>query len=457
MLKVNKDQIVDVNNQPVMLRGVCLGGWLNMENFITGYPGNESAFRKEVGRVLGPDLAKVFFKKFLDYFITESDIRFLSELGVNAVRLSFNYHHFEDDNYPLKFFESGFYYLDRALNWCKQYGIYVILDLHSAPGWQNPDWHCDNPSGCTLLWGQKPYQDRVVALWQFIARRYKDEAQIAGYDLLNEPVVDDIEVLNGFYQRLILAIREIDQEHIIFVEGNWYSSRFAGLDAFNDPNVAFSSHHYINPAVVTSAYLKDIPPEEYEYSVLEKAYDEKNAFIREQQKPCWVGEFGLVFEGNEFDDIRLKIAAGQFEIMNKRRDHWTLWTYKDIGCMGSVYLDEDSLWMKKTAAGRALKRDITADTWPVDRDRTNGAIDKLRELIRSVPAFARYDDDRVSWQLNRAVRGTLLSGLVLPVFAEQFKGLDEDGIDQLMKSFLFENCIQRKAYIDLLKEYLKNA
>ena len=80
--------------------------------------------------------------------------------------------------------------LDKVLSHCERHGLYVILDLHSAQGWQNVHWHSDNASRISLFWEVAFYQDRFVALWQEFARRYR-RAVIAGYDVLNEPCANN--------------------------------------------------------------------------------------------------------------------------------------------------------------------------------------------------------------------------------------------------------------------------
>ena len=174
LLKTHFDRIHNPAGENVFLRGVGLGGWMNMENFITGFPGNEEAFRKVVGRALGEEKAAYFFERFLDYFFTDEDARFIRSLGLNLVRLAFNYRHFEDDMHPFVLRESGFRHLDRVIESCAKHDLYTILDLHAAPGCQNQDWHSDNPSAQALFWQHRHFQDRAVWLWEIIAERYKD-------------------------------------------------------------------------------------------------------------------------------------------------------------------------------------------------------------------------------------------------------------------------------------------
>ena len=130
-LKVRGNQILNADGQPVVLRGFGLGGWMNMENFITGYPANEQAQRDAIRGVIGDELYQLFFDRFLEYFFTEADAEFVRTLGLNLVRLPINYRHFEDDMRPFELKEEGFKHLDRAIDACARHGVYTILDLHA--------------------------------------------------------------------------------------------------------------------------------------------------------------------------------------------------------------------------------------------------------------------------------------------------------------------------------------
>lgn len=87
-----------------------------MENFITGFPGHESQHRAAMLKVLGPQKYEFFFDKWLEYFFTDADARFFAEVGLNCLRLPFNYRHFEDDMNPRVLKESGFKHLDRVVD-----------------------------------------------------------------------------------------------------------------------------------------------------------------------------------------------------------------------------------------------------------------------------------------------------------------------------------------------------
>ncbi|KAF3347345.1 Putative chaperone protein HSP31 [Verticillium dahliae VDG2] len=153
ILRTPGKDIVDANGHTVLLRGTTLGGWMLMENFINGFPGRENQIRAALLKVLGKEKYDFFFD--------------------NCLHLSFNYLNSEDDMNPVVIKVEGFKHSDRAIKLCAKYGIYTILDLHSAQGGQNQDWHCDSPTGYAAFWDHKHFQDRVINLWKVIAARYK--------------------------------------------------------------------------------------------------------------------------------------------------------------------------------------------------------------------------------------------------------------------------------------------
>ena len=108
LLQVKGNQIVNAQGQPVRLRGTAIGGWMNMENFINGYAGNESGVRQAAAEILGPRTAEFLFERWLDYFLSEDDIRFIKQTGANVIRPALNYRHFESDAEPFTYDERAF-------------------------------------------------------------------------------------------------------------------------------------------------------------------------------------------------------------------------------------------------------------------------------------------------------------------------------------------------------------
>src|SRR5918997_2458237 len=140
-LRTQGTQFIDADGQPIRLKGVNIGGWLNMENFITGYAGNESMMRAAVRDVLGLDKYELFFDRLLTAFYGDADAAFLADAGQNCVRIPLNYRHLESDSAPFEIKEEGFRHLDRAIEAGGAHGVYSIIDLHALPGWQNHHWH----------------------------------------------------------------------------------------------------------------------------------------------------------------------------------------------------------------------------------------------------------------------------------------------------------------------------
>lgn len=465
-LSVKGPYIVDESGEKVFLRGVCFGGWLNMENFITGYPGAESTLRAAVREELGEERYGVFFRSLLDSFITEEDFRFLAELGATVVRIPFNYRHFENDLNPGEYDPAGFHYLDKAVAWAKKHGLYVILDLHAAPGWQNHGWHSDNPYGISLLWGDRVSQERVRNLWVYIASHYKDEPQVAGYNLLNEPNAPGMEILNKLYREWTGAIRTVDRRHIIFLEGNRYSQIFEGLDEPFDENLVYSSHNYTVATHAARKYPGEVEGVYVDAAWMERAFLEKNGWILERKRPSWVGEFGALFDGpvdapNQADLARLAALRDQLAVFNRYEQHWTIWTYKDVGAQGLAVPKEESEYMRRIRPILALKRRLGLDPWTArGRGALIAASAGLIELLAQAVAEELSDyslDYRALARdfLEHAVSGRIANALA-PLYAARFADLSGEEIERMHReAFEFSNCLKRPALIAVLREAMK--
>ena len=205
MLRVEGARLVS-GDDAVVLRGFGLGGWMNMENFISGYAGSESQQRRALSRTLGDEGYRRFFDRFLHDFFTDDDAALMASLGLNSLRVPFNYRHFEDDDAPFEIKPEGFELLDRVVDACARHGIHTILDLHAVPGAQNQHWHSDNPTHWAHFWTHRHFQDRVVGLWEALAEHYRGNPWVAGYNPVNEPGDAVGEAIGPFYRRLEAAI-----------------------------------------------------------------------------------------------------------------------------------------------------------------------------------------------------------------------------------------------------------
>jgi endoglucanase len=480
-LRVSGGHIVDAKGKKVRLRGTCPGGWMNMEDFINGHPGAEHTLRAQMAEVLGPSRAQFFFERMLDYFFNEDDVLFLRKAGANVARIPLNYRHFEDDAAPFKYKEAGFTRFEQVLNHCEKHGLYVILDLHSAQGWQNVHWHSDNASRISLFWEVPAYQDRYVALWQEFARRYKNRAVVAGYDLLNEPCSNNdlgdypwniranykpnFDRMNAVYRRVVSEIRKIDSRHIIFLEGDDYAKDFTGLDRPYDDNIAYSSHNYTVPGFGPGKYPGEIHPQSapgaqtWDLARQERSFLEADGtkFTKQHNVPLWVGEFGSVFNGpaDENGD-RLRALDDQIGIFERNEAHWTTWNYKDVGVMGMLTLDPASPYMERIKDLLKKKAALGTDDWmswlpptPV-KDATAQLAEQIRQVVGDPQLDQRLNARCVSQTLLCFYTGTLMQ----PLYASLFKGLSENELDHILSSFSAKKCLPNQGLVNVLSKYM---
>jgi hypothetical protein len=482
-LRVSGHHILDAKGKKVRLRGTCPGGWMNMEDFINGHPGAEHTLRAQMAEVLGPSRAEFFFERMLDYFFNEDDVIFLSKVGATVIRIPLNYRHFEDDATPFKYKEAGFARLDQVLHHCERHGLYVILDLHSAQGWQNVHWHSDNASRISLFWEVASYQDRYIALWQEFARRYQNRAVVAGYDVLNEPCSNNDmgdypwniysnykpawNRMNSVYRRVVSEIRKIDSRHIIFLEGDDYARQFSGLDKPFDENLAYSSHNYTVPGFGPGRYPGVIEPrsatakgpESWDLARQERFFldAEGTSFTRQHDVPLWVSEFGSVYNGPSDENAdRLRAIDDQIGIFERHEAHWTTWNYKDVGVMGMLTLDPASPYMEHISDLLRKKAALGTDDWMswLPSTPVKDATAQLAEQILQVVA-----DPQLDARLNaRCVKQTLLcfytGTLMQPLYASLFKGLSENQLDHLLSSFSAKRCVPNQGLVDILSNYM---
>ncbi len=274
-LHVSGDKIVNQKGDTVLLRGFGLGGMLHMENFIDGYTGNEEAMREGLKKVLGEKKYNLYFDTFLKSYFTEPDAAYIESLGLNLIRIPINYHLFEDDMNPGVIKEESFAYLDTVIDLCARHHIYTIIDLHAFPGSQNQHWHSDNPTHIARFWIYKDFQDRALHFWEVIAQRYKDNPWVAGYDVMNEPADPTGEKLFPYYKRLRDAIRKIDPDHILFLEGDKYATQFDKFTEIWD-NVVYTNHDYAMPGFIFGGDYPGITRDHYyDKDTLEKDFLEE--------------------------------------------------------------------------------------------------------------------------------------------------------------------------------------
>lgn len=245
-------EIIGVDGKPFLIRGTNLGNWLVPEGYMFKFKNTNSPrmIHEAIAQLIGPSEAAAFWEKYLANYITEADIHYLKGIGVNSIRLPFNYRLFTREDYlgandPGR----GFQLMDKLVGWCKKEGLFIILDMHCAPGGQTGD-NIDDGWGYPFLFESEEDQQLTIKTWRKIADWYKNEPTIMGYDLLNEPIAHyfDADKLNPllepFYKRLVKEIRAVDPNHIIFLGGAQWNTNFKVFSAPFDANVVYTFHKY---------------------------------------------------------------------------------------------------------------------------------------------------------------------------------------------------------------------
>jgi endoglucanase len=475
MLRVDGSKIRDTDGKSISLRGPSLGGWMNLENFINGYPGHESGIRHAFTEELGKAKSDFFFERMAYYFLSAKDIRFIRDCGATVVRLPFNYRLFENDDQPFRYKEEGFRMLESAVSWCEVNGLYIILDLHATPGWQNSDWPSDNASRHSLLWSHIHFQDRVVELWKEIAKRYVSRATVAGYDIINEPlsgepfgrftpdsrVRSNWQILNRLYHRSVEAIREIDPDHIIFLEGDNFSKHFSGLEPPFAENVVYSSHHYIKAGLGPGRYPGRIDGEPWDRKKQEAVFleHEGTQYANRYGVPHWIGEFGAVYCGPRSEvPARLRALDDQIEIFNNYERHWTIWTYKDMGVMGWVTVDPESEYAGHIADILKKKKELRTDHWLslfMPATKTERHMRTLANHIRDVLGDPDIDANSNIKYLRQSALCDYVGCLMQPMMAKLFRTMSEKRMDDMLKSFSLERCRKNEGLLAILQRRLQ--
>ena len=320
-LKTSGKKIVDKNGNEVLLRGMGPGGWLVMEGYMNqsaGIAGPQHEIKNKLIELMGEEKTETFFKEWRKNHFTKRDVDSLAAWGFNSIRLPMHYNlmtlPIEDEPVPGEntWIEEGFTIIDNLLEWAKPHNMYIILDMHAAPGGQGynadiSDYDSSKPS----LWESVENQDKLVALWGKIAERYKDNEWIGGYDLINETnwTLPNGTLLRQVFERITEAIREVDQNHIIFIEGNDYANNFTGLTPPWDDNMVYSFHKYWS--TVNDNDLDWILPMRDQYNI-----------------PLWMGESG---ENSNTWYTRF------ISLLEKNDVGWAWWTIKKVGDIDSPF------------------------------------------------------------------------------------------------------------------------
>ena len=329
-IKIDGPNLTAPNGEKFFIRGINLGNWLNPEGYMFGFNRTSSArlINQAFCEMVGPDFTNQFWKKFKDNYVTREDIRYIHQTGMNTIRIPFHYKLFTDEDYMgLSLNQDGFQRIDSLVSWCRESKIYLILDMHDAPGGQTGD-NIDDSHGYPWLMTSDESQLQFAGIWKSIAAHYKDEPVILGYDLLNEPIAhyfsDDLKKLNAalepVYKKAIAAIREVDNNHIVLLGGAQWDSNFKVFtDSKFDSKLMYTCHRYWCDTL--QANIQD-----YVH------------FRDSVNLPIYMGETG------ENSD---QWVASWTRLMERNNIGWTYWPYKKMSKSSSMKgIEQPENWDK---------------------------------------------------------------------------------------------------------------
>ena len=253
---------------------------------------------------------------YYDCFFSEADFDAVKAMGFNTLRLPFYWQNILNEDLTVKEETEAFAFLDRFIAQAAERELYIILDLHGAPGSQNGYEHSGVEKREALLWKTPEYMDATVALWDAVSRHYSETrpdlgAWIATYDLLNEPT-DRYKGTTGktvwdFFDRVYDAIRANGDAHVITMAGCWDYASLPDPGKYGWENVQYEYHWY--------NWMNSWLPYDLFY-----AYQDLSNIGRDYEVPVLIGEFTF-FEDKE-------AWQNGLELFDRRGYSWTIWNYK---------------------------------------------------------------------------------------------------------------------------------
>lgn len=361
-VQVQGPDLIKPDGSKLFIVGTNLGNWLNPEGYMFGFRRMNAPrqINEVISELVGPDKAAEFWSQFKDNYITKADIDYIASTGANTIRLPFHYKLFTDEDYMgLTANQDGFARIDSVVSWCKANDLYLILDMHDAPGGQTGD-NIDDSYGYPWLLESEKSQQQFCSIWRDIADRYKDEPVILGYELINEPIAtyfDNQDELNAklepLHKRAVAAIREVDPNHVILIGAPQWNSNFEPLkDTDYDPQLMFTCHRYGG----------DPTPE-----AIQSYID----FRDKSNRPMYMGEIG-----HNTDEWQ----AAFVKTMKDNNIGYTFWPYKkrDNSCMMGITMPEEWEEVLKFAEGPHHTFAEIRDAKP-DRAKAQVALDKFIE------------------------------------------------------------------------------
>ncbi|HEX8018681.1 cellulase family glycosylhydrolase [Mucilaginibacter sp.] len=277
---------------------------------VNAYMNDDTSLRNTFITRFGQPAADNLLDTFQNVWITTSDLDKIKDMGMNMVRVPVYWRELMDDIGVMK--SNAFTQLDWLSTQCTSRNLYIIIDLHGAPGGSD-GYITSGEAVNNNLWTTPAYQTMTVNIWKAIATHFNGNPAIAAYDLLNEPVTSSSALsIKAFYNTLYTAIRAIDADHIICMQA------FYNFDTLGSPtsngwtNVLYQAHYYDTN---TTNYAE-------QSGFIDNNLADMDSHRQMWNVPVYAGEYNYWL----FLDLWGKWMKG----LNSHNMSWSNWTYKNM-------------------------------------------------------------------------------------------------------------------------------
>jgi len=290
-------------------QGTATNAFWSVTEF-NAYMNDDSSLRSTLVTRFGQAGADNLLDTFQNVWIQASDLDHIKDMGMNMVRVPVYWKEVMDDNGNIK--SGAFTQLDWLVTQCTSRNIYVIIDLHGAPGGLD-GYITSGEAVNNNLWTVPQYQTMTVNIWKAIAAHYNGNATIAAYDLLNEPVsTSGGTSVKDLYNIIYTAVRSVDADHIVCMQA-FYNFDTLGSPAVNGwTNVIYQAHYYDTN---TTNYSE-------QSGFINNALADLDSHRQMWNVPVYAGEYNFWL----FYDLWAKWMSG----LNSHNMSWSNWTYKNM-------------------------------------------------------------------------------------------------------------------------------
>lgn len=289
-------------------------------------------------------------------FFTEKDMAFIAESGFDHIRIPVDESEMWD--YKNEKDKEAFNLLHKTIQWCKQYRLKAIIDLHALKSHNNSSK--DQP-----LWDSEDAQERFLQCWKELSAELKKyPANLVAYELLNEPVADSAQQWNDLLARGIELIRQTEPNRVIIAGSNQMESysTFPQLKIPPGEKHVILSFHYYNPfyfthyqaagtrhkdyngpihypgATITAKELNDQPAtirnllagstQVYNETVIQEQVDIPIKTAKKMKMSLYCGEWGCMSTVSRKE--RLHWYRDMRKVLEKNGIAWSVWEYKGM-------------------------------------------------------------------------------------------------------------------------------